>query len=299
VAGYFTQFPPKTQLSDADLSRIAALETASSRDSGLIAGLDKRLGALQTANAAETSKVDAGDHAAQADSGDIKTLRADIDAAREQIPALAARLDKVEKEAAAPDLPALTSRLQKLETEAAAPKAQPAGGNPAAVAIVAETIRDKLATGAPFTSDLSALAGLGVDPAQLAPLKALEGGAPTSRALAASFQAAEPKLFAAVAPKETGSVGDRLLSHVKSLVQIRAVGEIAGEDPQALSSQVLADLQRNDLGAALAAFAKLPEPAREAAAGFAAEAKSKLDAVAAVQAIRDAAVARLADAAKP
>ena len=76
--------------------------------------------------------------------------------------------------------------------------------HPAAVAVVAEAIRDKLASGAPFTTDVASLASLGFDPAKLAPLKAVADGAPSNSALIASFEAAEPKLFAAVAPKEAG-----------------------------------------------------------------------------------------------
>lgn len=291
------QFPPKAELSQADLGRIVAAETAAAHDADAIAGLDKRIGALEAAKAAAAAKLDAGEHAVQAVTGDVKTLRSDVDAARGTIAPLSTRLDKLEKDAAAAsDVAAVAGRVQKLETVAAAPK--PPGDNASAVVILAETIRDKLTSGAPFGGELSALAGLGVDPARLAVLKPLAEGAPTSAALAASFEAAEPKIAAAVAPKDSGSVQERFLAHVRSLVQIHPVGETAGEDPQAVSTQVLADLQRGDLGRALAAFAKLPEPAREAASGFAAAAKSKQEAAAAAQAIRDAAVARIA-AVKP
>ena len=292
AAAAMTQYPPKAELSQDDLGRIAAVETAAGREADAIASLDKRIGALEAASAAGAAKLDAGGRAVQAVSGDIKTLRADVDAARGEIPALSARLDKVEKVATAG--PDLSARVQKLETEAAAPK-KPSSDNPAAVAILAETIRDKLASGAPFGAELSALAGLGVDPARLAALKAMADGAPTNSALAASFKADEAKIAAAVAPKESDTIEGRFLAHVRSLVQVRPLGEVQGDDPQALSSQVLADLQRGDLAQALAAFAKLPAPAREAASGFAAAAKGKLEAAAAAQAIRDAAVARIAD----
>ena len=72
----------------------------------------------------------------------------------------------------------------------------------------------------------------------LAALKPLAGGAPTSSALAAAFQAVEPKLFAAIAPKETGTVSDRLLAHVRSLVQIHDVGEVQGDDPARLDERL-------------------------------------------------------------
>lgn len=338
--------PPKAALSEADAARITAAEAEASRDGAMLtsldkrvgalegehtaaalAGLDKRVGAVETAlaasseaaldkrlsaieqaNAAEDPKIAADAQAVQSLSGDVKTLRADVDAARGEIPALGVRVTKLEGGASsAADLTQLTGRLEKLEAELAEPKVatrvapeQPiAADNPAAVAIAAGAIRDKLASGASFTAELSALTALGVEPGQLAPLKALADGAPTDRALAASFEAVEPKLLAAVAPKETGGIGERLLAHLRGLIQVRNLGETTGDDPQALASQIVARLDRGDLDGALARFARLPEAAREAASGWAAEAQRKEAAVAAVQAIRGAAVARLAERAKP
>ncbi len=345
AAAGFSLFPLKANLSDADESRLAAMETAANRDDAAITGLDKRvgalegvhaapaiaalekrvgsleaspaaagvaqldkrLGALEAANAAEGPKLEAASHTVQALSGDIKILRADIDAARGEVPALTARVAKLETGASSADLSALAGRVDKVESALSAPKAETrvapekpkANDNPAAVAIVAEAVRDKLGSGAPFATELSALTALGVDPAPLAPLKALAGGAPTNRALAASFETIEPNIFAAVAPTEAGSVGERLLAHLRGLVQVRHLGEAGGDDPQALASQILANLQRGDLDGALAAFARLPEPARQAASVFAAEAGGKRDAAAAAQAIREGAVARLAESAKP
>ena len=180
-----------------------------------------------------------------------------------------------------------------------APEKPLANDNPAATAIVADAIRDKLASGSPYATEIAALAALGVNPSHLAPLKALAGGAPTNSALAASFAAVEPKVLAAAAPQETGGIGNRLLSHLRGLVQVRYPGESAGDKPPALASQVLASLRQGDLANALAAFNKLPELSRQAASGWSAEAERKQAAVAAMQAIREAAVTRLAQSAKP
>ncbi len=93
-----------------------------------------------------------------------------------------------------------------MESALAAAKAEkPPSDNPAAVAIVADTLRDKLASGVPFPTELAALTALGVDPETLAPLKALVGGAPTNRALAASFEAAEPKVLGASRPSRAAA----------------------------------------------------------------------------------------------
>jgi hypothetical protein len=284
--------------------RVGALETNGAAYG--VAGLEKRLAALEAANAVEGPKIEADTHTAEGLSGDVKTLRADIDAARGEIPGLAARVGKLETGVASADLGAVSSRIDKLESALAAPKTETrvapenpsANNSPAAAAIVAETARDKLATGAAFPTELAALSALGVDPAKLAPLKALVDGAPTDRALAASFEAAEPKIFSAVGAKETGGIADRLLAHLRGLVQVRRLGETEGDDPQALASQVVANLRRGDLDGALAAFGKLPEPARQAASAWEAEAKAKQAALAAVRSIREAAMARLVQSGK-
>ncbi len=307
AAAAYALLPPKAALPEADANRLATLESASTREDSAIAGLDKRVQSLEGAHtAAALAAVDKRVGLLEAntpassveDAGDVKTLRADVDAARGEIPSIAARVAKLEAGGPPADLAAVTGRIDKLESALAAPK-PPSADNPAAIAIVAESLRDKLASGVPYPSELSALTALGVDPAALAPLKALVDGAPTNRALAAAFEAAEPKLLSAVAPVEPGGVADKFLAHLRGLIQIRRVGEVAGDDPEALASQVAASLQRGDLGGALAAYAKLPAAARQAASGWAAEAQSKQAAVAAVQAVRESAVTKLTQSAKP
>jgi hypothetical protein len=289
--------------------RIAALETGNSAPA--VAAMDKRLGALEAQNAAAAPKIDAAAQSIQNLTTEEKDLRANVDATRADTPALTARIGKLESAApqaaaAGPELSALSGRVDKLEAALAAPKSETrvapekptASDNPAAVAIVAEALRDKLAAGAPFGAELAALESLGVDPAKLAPLKAVVNGAPTGRALAASFDAVAEKALAA-ATKEQDGIADRFLAHLRGLVQVRHLNETAGDDPAALVSQVQAESRRGDVGGALAAFAKLPEPARQAAAGWAAEAGARQAADAALQSIREAAIGRLAAGAKP
>ncbi len=345
AAGAFYVYSPNSGSTAAEQNRLAALETETSRDGAAIgdldkrlgtlegartaaalaavekrvnaletsvaasgvAGLDKRIGVLEAANAAEGRKIDGEAQAMQTLSGDIKVLRADVDAARGEIPALAARLATLETGTSSADLTALSGRVEKVESALAAPKVEtrvapekpPASENPAAIAVVTDAIRDKLASGSSYATEIAALAALGVDPARIAPLKALAGGAPTNSALAASFAAVEPKVLAAAAPKEPGGIGDRFLAHLRGLVQVRYLGETAGDDPPALASQILASLRQGDLAGALAAFARLPDASRQAGAAWDAEAERKQAAVAAMQAIREAAVARLAQGPKP
>ena len=180
----------RAQREDAALAaiekRVRALE-ASNSVSG--AGLDKRVGALEAEYAAEAPKFAALTQTARDLSGEVKDLRAERDVARGEIPDLAARVAKLESGApqtgaAAADLSGLVGRLDKIEAQLAAPKVEtrvapekPAGNdNPAAVAIVAEALSDKLAAGAPFPNELAALEKLGVEPNNVAALKALVNG---------------------------------------------------------------------------------------------------------------------------
>ena len=241
----------------------------------------------------------------------MKDLRADVDAARGEIPGLSARVAKLESgppQAPAADLSGVTSRLDKIEAQLAAPKSESrvapekptAGDNPAAVAIVAAALRDKLARGAPFPTELGGLERLGVEPAKLAPLKVVVDGAPTDAALAAAFEGVRSKVLAAAAPpEEGGGIVDRFLAHLRGLVQVRNLNETAGDDPQALASRIEADCRRGDVSGALAAFAKLPEASRQAASAWAAAAESRLAADTALQSIRETAVAQLAETGKP
>jgi hypothetical protein len=319
VAGGYFVFGPSAELAQQNAGRLGALEGAShetgaetQRQGAAIADLAKRVGAMETGNGAMAAKVAAAAQTAQGAEGEVKALRGDLDAARSGIPALSARVDKLESAApqagaAGPELSALAERIDKVEAALAAPKsetraapekADPAD-NPAAVAIVAGSLGDKLAAGSPIGTELAALENLGVDPAQLAPLKALANGAPSDRALAASFQDVAPKALAAASHPEGGGALDRLLSHMRGLVQVRAVNETPGDDPAALVSQIEAASRRGDLGSALAAFGKLPEPAQRAASGWAAAAGAKQAADKAIQSIREAAIGKFAGGAKP
>ena len=309
----------------------AALETAAKRESAAIAGLDKRVGALEAGaggpNVDELNKRVAALEAANAENGpnaaataqaaqqatqtdqqlatQIKDLRADVDAARGEIPGLAARVAKLET--AAPktsdaDLSTLSARLDKVEAALAAPKSETrvapekpeAADNPAAIAIIAGAISDKLAAGAPFSAEIAALQRLGVDQAQLAALRAVADGAPTGSALAASFSAVAPRVVAAASQGEKGGVVDRLLAHIRGLVQVHDLSETKGDDPEAIVSRVEAACRRGDIAGALAAFNELPSAARDAAGDWPAKARARQAADAALQSIREAAIGRLA-----
>ena len=288
--------------------RIAALEGAVAASA---AGLDKRLDALDATSAGNAPKIAAATELAQRLTTQVASLSADVDAARGEISSLSTRASKLEAGTApasvGPDVAALGARIDKVEAALAtqksetrvAPEKPSAEDDPAAIAIIAAAIRDKLAAGAPFGPELAALGRLGVEPARLAALEAVANGAPTDGALAASFDAAAPKVLAATSNGEQGGAVDRFLAHMRSLVRVRDLNETAGDDPQALVSRIEAESRRGDIASALAAFGKLPEAAREAAGDWPSEAAARQAADAALQGIRESAIERIAGGAKP
>ena len=125
-------------------------------------------------------------------------------------------------------------------------------------------------------------------------VRAVVNGAPTNSALANSFNVVAPHVLAAASQPDTGSVTDRFLTHLHNLVKVRELNETAGDDPQALVSQIEAESRRGDVAAALASFDKLPEAARKAAGDWPTLARARQAADAALQSIREAAVGQLA-----
>jgi hypothetical protein len=305
----------------------AALGAEANRDSSAVAALEKRIGALEaSAGASNTTDLDkriaaleaasagngAASDATQRLTAQAKDLRADVDAEKGALPDLSARVAKLESSApnasaAGPDLAALAARVDKVEGALAAPKSETrvaadkpaAADNATTIAILAAVAEERLRSGAGFVPELSALQRLGVDSAALAPLQAVVNGAPTNSALAASFDAVAPHVLAATSAPEQGSVTDRFLAHLHNLVKVRELNETAGDDPQALVSQIEAASRRGDIGAALASFDKLPEAARKAAGDWSTLARARAAADAALQSIREAAVGQLAGGPKP
>jgi hypothetical protein len=80
------------------------------------------------------------------------------------------------------------------------------------------------------------------------------------------------------------------------VVRVTPVGEVAGDDPAALVSQIGASLDRGQIAQALAAWARLPEPAQQASQEWAHAAQARAGADAAAQSLLDDALTRLAAA---
>ena len=313
-AGAAEQRRDRRRSQSRERSRRNASKSGSARsspapESSNTADLEKRVAALEAASAGNGAASDATQRLAT----QAKDLRADVDAEKGALPELSARIAKLETEAqkantAGPDLAALAARIDKVEAALAAPKNETrvaeekpaAADNATTIAIIAEVAEEKLRVGRGFwtrarrpATSRGRFRGAG---AACKPWS--KGRPPTARWRPRSARVA-PHVLAATSPAETGSVSDRFLAHLHNLVKVRELNETAGDDPQALVSQIEAASRRGDIGAALASFDKLPEAARKAAGDWPTLARARAAAEAALQSIREAAVGQLAGGPKP
>ena len=280
--------------------RVAALEGAAGQGEAAQAALEEARAAR--ADAAKALALAAGTGQAAPIQGGAP---APFDAS-----ALEARIGKLESEWAGlksreTDLSQFDDRLAKIESALGAPKsgarvaaAQVAlNRDGAAEAILAIALNERLNAGAPFAPELTALARLGADDGRMSALRPFaDAGAPTPAALGAAFAKIAPDVIAAATPPGGGGVMDRLLDHMRKLVRVRKVGEAAGDDAEALAPRISAALARGDLSAALEAYHRLPDAARQASRDWAKAAEARQAAGAAAEGLRADAVGRLAGA---
>ena len=325
---------PRAGALDAARAQLSALERSAETQPAATAALDKRVTTLE-AGAARADALDALDRrvgALEASGGDAKAALDEARAARaDAAKALAAaQAAPPSTNGAAPAAPsALEPRLAKLESDLAAaesrldqfggfdqrlsklegatdasPKsdarvamAKGASDSAASVAVLALSLEQRFAAGAPFSAELAALTRLGVGADALAPLKPFaESGAPSLASLAASWAKVEPAVAAAAPPSER-SGWQRLFDHMRALVRVRRVGETAANDEsEPPAARIGAALERGDLVAALEAYGRLPEASRAAGAAWAEAAKAREAAAQAATALRAVAIGDLAAA---
>lgn len=134
-------------------------------------------------------------------------------------------------------------------------------------------------SGAPAAAALDRLAGATELPGALAPFRE---GLPTLGALQAGFAPAARAALAAAPPPEQAGAGERLLNFLRSQTGARSLAPREGDDADAVLSRAESAVRRGDLGAALAELDALPPPAAAAMAGWIARARSRLEALAAL-----------------
>jgi hypothetical protein len=217
--------------------------------------------------------------------GEVKDGNAQALAAiRAETARLAAALDDASKRIAA---------LEASKAEATA-----GGARLAALVAAAGQLREAVQAGRPYASELKALQALQDEPT--APPAALsahaEQGVPSIEALRNRFERRAAAIVDAASTPEGGDWLDRTLHRLSTVVTVRRTGgDLSGDDAEAVVGRTERQLADGDLAGAVATLGALKGPAAAAAADWLTQARTTLDALAAVKALHDAALARIAD----
>lgn len=245
----------EARLSELELQPVAKSEIPAD----LAARMEARLSEMQAAVSAELS-------------AEVARLRAELDErARALEDQTRSRLE---------DLSRAAESAGRREAEAQARE------DLAAARAALARLKVALDTGQPFRDSLETLSGRGgltIPPV----LDALaDSGAPTPAALAEGFaKAARPALVAATrAEVEAGKI-DRWTAFLRIQLGARSLTPREGDDADAVLSRAEAALRRGDLAGALDELAALPPEGRALLADWEAQARSRLEALAAAEAL--------------
>jgi hypothetical protein len=262
--------------------------------------ITKQIGALSAQIEAQAKQLEARVKQIDTQTREIDALTKEIKAL--DIPALRARIDAAEAALKSAGVAAeqnrtaemrardeLAAKFAALDAQVKQAQARPAVANAAEV-VALGALRDAIARGAPFTRELNAVrAMLGEAGGALAPFEpAAAKGLPTVADLRKRFTALAPKL--AHEPKNESSYFSRLMSNAGRLVEVRPIGEAAGDSAGAVVARVETRLANNDLAGALQEAAKLPAAAKVQAADWLADASRRHEADVAVGNLLNAAL---------
>ncbi|MEO1194291.1 MAG: mitofilin family membrane protein [Pseudomonadota bacterium] len=221
---------------------------------------------------------------------DIKTLQEANTAAETATKALSTRIDSLQSDLG----PDIDKRVQTALAQDSRPRA-------AALALASASLNDAVKRGGDFEAEFQAVEqlsggtqGLDADLASLKPLAT--AGVATTGSLLSSLRTQAPQIIAASLGSEqpSGSLMDDALSSLSGLVDVRPVGEVAGEDAGAVLARAEQRLLAGNLQAAVAEMAKLSGAAAEAAASWMTEARARLLALQAATRVEQTALAALA-----
>jgi hypothetical protein len=262
---------------------VSALQNApapAAPDDSALKALQDRVAQLEQRVSQAASGVASGDGAAPA-APDLSGVESAIDDLKQQLAALSTKVDglpdsdrvqsiEANVQSIEQSVQAAQTQIQSMETELSKVSGEMDTAHVLAPAVAADALAAAIETGRPFTSELTALESLGVDPDKLAPLKPdAEAGLPTLAAIRARFEAEiEGVDLATQLPEETGAI-DRLLQSARGLVDVRPVQPTEGTDPAAIVTRIRAALAAGDLKTALSEWSTLPDDIKTETAGWA------------------------------
>jgi hypothetical protein len=200
---------------------------------------------------------------------------ADLPALRAEIAATAA-LARQASDSAAQAVSAageLAPRLERIEGElgALAARVEEAAKQPTvALAIAASALKAAVDRGMPFTTELDTYAGLAPETAEVEALRPFAAqGVPTRADIEGRFdEAAGAMIAAARGDDPQAGFFEKLWASALSVVEVRPIGEVQGDDAPAIVARMEVAMNRGDYARAIAEFDTLPEASRTAGAAF-------------------------------
>lgn len=191
------------------------------------------------------------------------------------------------------DLSALGERMTAVEGEI-----ESGAGSRVAAAIAASALKSAADRGGGFMAELEAYAAVSPDADSVAALRDYAAtGVPTVAELAERFPAVANRIVAASSGVGADAgIGERLMASARSLVQVRPVGEVEGEQPGAIAARMEVALGQGNLDGAIAEWEKLPEAAKQVSAGFVADLKARRELDALITGVLTGAVKAAPDA---
>ncbi len=253
--------------------RLAAIEAQVSEpgeggDATALAELQDRLVALEARPVTTEGDVDAGELAA------LRAALSSVQAEVERLGTEAAEATAAAQAAAEAAEAELAARTAEAETVA----------NQAEMGAVLAQLSAALESGAPLAPGIDRLDAAGVEVPQA--LQAAREGVPSLAALQTSYpEAARAALSEAMATDAPEDPLDRIGSFLRAQVALRSLSPREGDDADAILSRAEAALRAGDLATALAEIETLPEAAQAPLAEWQAQARARLSAVDAVEAI--------------
>jgi hypothetical protein len=214
------------------------------------AALSERLTVIETSMKALGVTLAALNRRAEDSAAAASSARERADAAAKATEALQAKLDTLEQSAkAAQDMVA-----QNTGSDMVARRAVAAG-----------LLRDTLARGTPYATELAVVKQLGADPQAVAALEPLAAsGVPTEAALARDLNALLSSMIAASGADASKADGffERLQANASRLVRVRPVDAPAGDDPSAVLARIEVKAAHNDLAGIGSELDRLPPKIR-------------------------------------
>jgi hypothetical protein len=264
-------------------ARIAAIEAKvnaapKANDNQALNDLGARIGKLeQTAKAPANAPDTALSERLAAIETSMKALGVTLTALnrRAEESAAAASSARERADAAAKATADMQAQLNGIEQSAKATQdkvAQNTGSDMVARrAVAAGLLRDTLARGAPYATELAVVKQLGADAQSVAALEPLAAsGVPTEAALARDLNALLPSMVAASGADASKADGffERLQANAGKLVRIHPVGEPAGDSTSAVLARIEVKAAHNDLAGVDGELDKLPPKTRSLADGW-------------------------------